>query len=172
MTVMDTYPREKQKKEWYSGREKNSESCNIGFYVQFLTTSWQGNRLWCCLRHERIFKTLPIRQRDIVWWFNYNNYENWDWKNPSELSSVLNNKVANGLCGFTCTLLPSIENKPNSPHSYHHDSGLVFWGVQVQKHTITYLKWSWGVQFSAHLNLVKLYTIRYKMHTYSTPEHL
>ena len=36
--------------------------------------------------------------------------------------------------------------------------GLVFWGVQVRKHsaehTITHLKWSWKVRFSAHLNLV------------------
>ena len=32
---------------------------------------------------------------------------------------------------------------------------LVFWGVWVRKHTITYLKWCW-VQFSARLNLVKI----------------
>ena len=32
------------------------------------------------------------------------------------------------------------------------------------RHTITHLKWSWGVWISAHLNLVKLYTIRENAH--------
>ena len=35
--------------------------------------------------------------------------------------------------------------------------------VSILSHT---WKWSWVVQCLAHLNLVKLYTIRYKMHTY------
>ena len=34
-----------------------------------------------------------------------------------------------------------------------------------------WLKCSWGVWFSAHLNWVKLYTTRNKIHTYSRPEY-
>ena len=44
--------------------------------------------------------------------------------------------------------------------------------VSAIAHHHTHLKWSCTVRFSAHLNLVKLYTSRYKMHTYNTPEYL
>ena len=39
--------------------------------------------------------------------------------------------------------------------------GQVFWGVQVRQHTITHLKWSSGVRFTAHLNLGKSCTVKY-----------
>ena len=41
---------------------------------------------------------------------------------------------------------------------------LDFWGVRVQQHAITHLRWSWGVWFSAHLNLAKLHipVVRYQ----------
>ena len=56
-------------------------------------------------------------------------------------------------------------NHPNL-HESNISPSLVFWGVQVWYHTITHLKWLWAVQFSAHLNLVKLHTNKYKMPTY------
>ena len=51
-------------------------------------------------------------------------------------------------------------------------TGIVFQGVQMSQHPIVHLKHPWGVWLLAHLSLVKLFTIRYKIHTYSTPKYL